>query len=132
MTSADYGISKSMGHMGFDEAISKVERALGEEGFGVITEVDVQAIMKQKLGADRRPYKILGACNPKIAHNALEAEPLIGLLLPCNVVMMEEEDGTVTASIADPVELFRIVGRPDMEATMLQVRDMLRKVLDRV
>jgi uncharacterized protein (DUF302 family) len=103
-TTASYGYTKSLGKIGFDEAVGKVTEALKGEGFGVLTEIDVRATMKKKLDIDYRPYKILGACNPPFAHRALQAERLIGLLLPCNVVVLEEDDGTMTVSIAKPLD----------------------------
>ena len=128
MTDAPYGITRNLGEIGFDAALDKVIGALKEEGFGIITEIDVKATFKEKIDVDFGRYKILGACNPTIAHQALSSEPMLGLMLPCNVIVFEEDDGTVTASMADPAELFKIVDRPGMTATMGKVRDSLLRV----
>jgi uncharacterized protein (DUF302 family) len=114
MSDATYGIKKNMGQLDFDEAVNRVTGALKGEGFGVLTEIDVKATLKKKLDVDFRKYKILGACNPPLAHKALLSEPLIGLLLPCNVVVMEEEDGSTTVSVVNPMEMFKVVENADM------------------
>jgi len=117
MDEVKYGISKNLGNVTFDEAVSRVTEALKSEGFGVLTEIDVKATLKKKLDVDFRSYKILGACNPSLAHGALQAEPLIGLLLPCNVVVMEEDDGTVTVSAVNPTEMFKVVDNDSVAGT---------------
>lgn len=114
----------------FDEAVDRVTAALKEEGFGVLTEIDVKATLKAKLDVDRRPYKILGACNPPLAHQALEAEPDIGLLLPCNVVVREEEGGSLSALFVDPEAMLSIVGRNDMKPFAEEVKARLMRVAD--
>jgi len=106
----------------------QVVSALKEEGFGVLTEIDVQATLKNKLDVDRLPYKILGACNPSFAHQALEAEPDIGLLLPCNVVIREENDGSITVAFMDPEAVLDLVGRDDIAATAIEVKSRLERV----
>lgn len=114
----------------FDDVVDRVTEALKEEGFGVLTEIDVKATLKEKLDVDRRPYRILGACNPPLAHQALEAEPDIGLLLPCNVVVREEEDGSLSALFIDPEAMLSVVGRDDMQPFAREVKARLMRVRD--
>jgi len=112
------------------DAVEKVTNALQDEGFGVLTEIDVQATLKKKLDIDRRPYRILGACNPALAHQALETEPDIGLLLPCNVVVQEEEDGSTSVAFIDPDAMLSVVERDDIKSLATEVRTRLEKVRD--
>jgi len=124
-----YGLTRVLDNVGFSDAVALVRSALGEEGFGVLTEIDVKATLKKKIGADFRNYVILGACNPPLAHQALTAEPGIGLLLPCNVVVTEEDDGRAVVSAADPTRLFSIIDRPDIKPMAEDIAARLKRVL---
>ena len=116
--------------MSYAEAVEKTRAALAEEGFGVLTEIDVKATLKKKLGVDFRDYCILGACNPPFAHRALQAESLIGLLLPCNVVVQEKETGVVEVAAIDPVEAMQVVGKAELAPLAEEVRGKLRSVIE--
>lgn len=112
-----------------DEAIQRVRAALADEGFGVLTEIDVQATMKKKLNIDQKPYVILGACNPQLAHQALTAEAPIGLLLPCNVTVFEGEDGKTWVQAINPEQMFSVVGRDDIAPIAQDVGARLERVM---
>ena len=122
-----YGFSTTVS-CGFQEAIEKVTSALQEEGFGVLTEIDVKATLKKKIDVDRLPYTILGACNPKLANQAINADPDIGLLLPCNVLVREEENGSVTVAFMDPSSVLGLVEVDGIEDLAGQVRAKLENV----
>lgn len=130
--SPSYAMKRSV-RLDFDEADRRVRAALQEEGFGVLTEIDVQATFKKKLGIDFRRYLILGACNPTFAHQALGVDPDIGLLLPCNIVVQETADtGTTLLEAVDPVVQLSVAGGHGLPALAGEVRSRLVRVLDRV
>jgi uncharacterized protein (DUF302 family) len=112
----------------YTTAVVRVTDALKAEGFGVLTEIDVQATLKQKLGVDFRPYRILGACNPPLAYQALTAAPEVGLLLPCNVVVAEVTPGECQISIIDPLSMLGFVGKPELEPIAAEARARLARV----
>lgn len=113
-----------------EQVIKKVTDALQTEGFGVLTEIDVQATLKKKLNIDRKPYRILGACNPGYAHQALDAEPDIGLLLPCNVVVREEDNGAIDVGFMDPEAVLGLVKSDTVRKIGKEVRSKLERVRD--
>lgn len=124
-----YSFGKEV-EIGFDEAVEKITEALKPEGFGILTEIDVAATLKKKLDKDIPPYMILGACNPQIASQALEAEPSIGVLLPCNVVVRQDGDGKVFVEIMDPKSVLGMVDNPGVEKLAGDVRQRLERALD--
>lgn len=123
-----YGFSKTI-DVPYEEAVEKTRAALKEEGFGVLSEIDIKEKMKEKLGVDFRKYVILGACNPALAYETLQEEIDIGLLLPCNVVVYEQGDRTVVSAV-DAAKMLSVVGNPKLEATASRVNEKLRRVID--
>jgi uncharacterized protein (DUF302 family) len=113
----------------YEATLARAAEELAKEGFGVLTEIDVKATLKKKLGEDVRPYKILGACNPQFAHRALAIEPQIGALLPCNVVVREDERGATVVEVMDPEAVLRLVDRPEVAEIAREVRRRLERVL---
>ena len=126
-----YGFGKAV-DLDFETALKKVSDELAKEGFGILTEIDVQATLKKKLDADMRPYRILGACNPPFAHRAISAEPTIGLLLPCNVVVREDDAGKVQVEFMDPGVMVTLTERPEMQAIAGEVRARLQRAFDAI
>ena len=124
-----YHISKII-EGAMDGAVDKVTAALQEQGFGVLTEIDVKATLKKKIDVDFRGYKILGACNPHFAYQALRLEDRIGTMLPCNVIVQERENGKVEVSAVDPMASMQAIPNPDLEGIAGEVRQLLTEVID--
>ncbi len=124
-----YGFSTTLSGS-FDDAIVKVTEELSKEGFGVLTEINVKAVMKKKLDIDKRPYTILGACNPVLADKAISADADIGLLLPCNVLVREEEDGSIVVAFMDPAVVLNLVDKEGINELAAEVKARLERVRD--
>ncbi len=128
---AQFGIRKATSR-GYEETLARVVEALKAEGFGVLTEIDVRETLKQKLDVEFRRYKILGACNPPLAHRALQAELEIGVMLPCNVIVYEGDDGRAVVVAIDPMETVAAQGKPELRRVAETVREKLTRVLERL
>ncbi len=122
-----YGFSTNL-NCSFDDAIAKVTEELGKEGFGVLTEINVKAVLKKKLDLDKRPYTILGACNPNLANQAMSNDPDVGLLLPCNVLVREEEDGSITVLFMDPEAVLNLSDNVEVKSVAGEAKSRLQKV----
>ena len=123
-----YGFTTTLSGVSFDDALAKTTQALKAEGFGVLSDIDVQGAMKDKLGEDMPPYRILGACNPPLAFQALQAVPDIGLLLPCNVIVREVEPGQVVVGFLDPQVMVKLVGAAGVKTVADEAEQRLRRV----
>lgn len=126
-----YYLSRTV-HAAFNEVVQRVTAALKEEGFGVLTDIDVQATLKARLGADTPPYRILGACNPSFAHQALQIEDKLGVLLPCNVIVRDAGDGQTEVAAIDPVASMDRTGNPQLASIAEEVRVRLGRAVERV
>ena len=126
-----YYFSKKI-HLSFDDAVQRVIEELKKEGFGVLTEIDVKATLKKKLDVDFRRYKILGACNPTFAYQALQNERMVGTMLPCNVIVQEAEGGEMEIAAIDPIASMQAIENPNLEQIAQQVRSKLKAVIDKV
>lgn len=126
-TTTELGFTVAL-HMDYESAIAHVTEALKDEGFGVLTEIDVKATLKKKLDVDFRPYKILGACNPALAHRALTIAPEIGLLLPCNVTVAQAEGGMVEVSLVNPMAMMNAAANPALTPIAIEAQERLARV----
>lgn len=131
MSSSGFGIRKILSG-GYEEALARLPEALKTEGFGVLTEIDVRDTLKKKLDVDFRRYKILGSCNPPLAHQALAADLEVGLMLPCNVIVYERDDGRAAVVAIDPMQTLAARGNPEIRRVAETVREKLQRVLDRL
>jgi len=127
-----YALVKELPEMDYDQAVERTTELLAEEGFGVLTEIDVKATFKKKLDLDFKRYVILGACNPELAHQALSGEPILGVLLPCNVVVMDRDGGGVIVAGFKPTAGFSLVDNPEVAPIAEQVEEKMRRVLDQL
>jgi uncharacterized protein (DUF302 family) len=130
MINVEYGFTRSFPNVSLGEARDRITEALKKEGFGILTEIDVKKTLKKKLGVDFRPYLILGACAPPIAHQILEKEPGIGLLLPCNVVVAETDEESSEVSIVKPEAMFSLIENREFQPVVAQVTESLTRALE--
>ena len=126
-----YGLTRTLSDTSLEDAVPRVTAALATQGFGVLTTIDLAATLDKKLGVQVPPYTILGACNPRYAHQAVQAEPGIGLLLPCNVVVAQEGDDVVVSAV-DPEAMFSVVGRPEVAPIATEVKQLLSAALEAI
>lgn len=126
-----YTINRTITGSSFDDVDARTRKALSDAGFGILTEIDVAATMKKKLDVDMQEYRILGACNPKMAHQAIEIEPRVGAMLPCNVILRAVDSG-VEVSAIDPVMSMQAIDNTDLHAVAGQVRDLLKKAVEAI
>jgi uncharacterized protein (DUF302 family) len=131
VTAADIAISRIV-DIGFDEAIDRVTEHLKSEGFGVLTEIDVRSTLKEKLDVDFRRYRILGACNPPFAHLALKAEPLVGLMMPCNVIVYETDDGKTQVVGFNPEAMLSTFDHPDLPCLAAEIGEKMKRALGKL
>ena len=130
MINVDYGFTRTFSGVPMNQARERITESLKKEGFGILTEIDVKATLKKKIAVDIRPHVILGACNPPIAHKALTTDPGIGLLLPCNVVVAETDDGGSVVSIVKPEAMFKVVNNPGLEPLVSEITSKLTRALE--
>lgn len=117
-------------HTSFDDAVAKVTEALKTEGFGILTEIDMQAKLKEKLGVDYKKYKILGACNPAFGYKALQIEEMVGVMLPCNFVVTEKEDGAILVAAVNPIASMMAIQNPALESHAAEVTEKIKKIVN--
>ena len=129
---SNYCFSKTISDKTFDEVVEKATEELKKEGFGVLTEIDVKATLKKKIDVDFKPYKILGACNPNFAHQALQKEDKIGVMLPCNVIVEDNGNGDIEISAVDPVASMQAVGNEELSNIASQVKEKLQRVIKNI
>ena len=132
MLDLQYGFTRTLKGVSYEAARGRIEAALKEEGFGILTEIDVKATLKAKLNVDFANYVILGACNPTLAHQALGADPGVGLMLPCNVVVTQDDQGNAVIAVLDPQSMLKVMDDPSpLEKTMQEARERLQRALDK-